>query len=52
MYYLLRWLLMAVDGRVMGDLLETELLKTPNKANVITVLPAPFFRFSFRQKVD
>ena len=44
------WL--ALDGRVKGDLLETELLKTPNKANVITVLSAPFFRFSFRQKVD
>lgn len=41
---------MALDGRVMGDLLETELLKTPNKANVVTVLSAPFSAFPFVKK--
>lgn len=42
--------MMALDGHVMGDLLETELLKTPNKANVVTVLSAfPFVKKSIKE---
>ena len=41
---------MAVDGRVMGDLLETELLKTPNKANLLQSFPPLFSAFPFVKK--